>query len=171
VRPPIDRGTIGRYVSPQPKLNISALGATHRKVGMEPLSKQLQDLSDHAKKTEDVVDAARNKDRQRLARQKADLAASIAVAGAEASKARNKVSTWWADTRASVDGRFAARRAQANERHLEHDLKKAQHQADEAEADAADAVAFALYVLDEAEQAVIDAVIARAAADDLALES
>jgi hypothetical protein len=138
---------------------------------MQPLSEQLQDLSDHAKKTEDVVDAARRKDRQRLARQKADLQASIAVASADASNARDKVSTWWADTRASVDERFAARRAKADERHLEHDLKRAQHHADEAEADAADAVAFALYLLDEAEQAVIDAVIARAVADELAIEA
>jgi hypothetical protein len=155
----------------QPSANTRALGAPHRKVNMQPLSKQLQDLSDRAKKTEDVVAAARSKDRQRLAQQKADLRASIAAASAEASNARDKLSTWWADTRASVDDRFAARRAKGEERHLGHDLKKAQHQADEAEADAADAVACALYLLDEAEQAVIDAVSARAVADELALDA
>jgi hypothetical protein len=138
---------------------------------MQPLSKQLQDLSDRAKRTEDVVDAARSKDRQKLAQQKADLEASIAAAGTEASATRDKLSTWWADTRASVDERFASRRAKVEERHLEHSLKKAQHQADDAEADAIDAVAFALYLLDEAEQAVIDAVIAREVADELAQEA
>jgi hypothetical protein len=138
---------------------------------MQPLSKQLQDLSDHAKKTEDLVDAARKQDRERLAQQQVALKAAIAAAGTEASADRNKVSTWWALKRASVDERFASRRARADERHVEHDLKKAQHQADEAEADAVGAVAFALYVLDEAEQAVIDALITRSAADELALEA
>jgi hypothetical protein len=138
---------------------------------MRPLSAQLQDLSDRAKKTESVVDAARNKDRQRLAEQKAELEASIAAAGTAASTHRDKVSTWWADTRASLDERIAARRAKTENRHFEHDLKKAQQQADDAEADAADAVSFALYILDEAEQEVIDAVMARAAADDLAVDA
>jgi hypothetical protein len=138
---------------------------------MQPLSKQLQDLSDHAKKTEDLVDAARKKDSERLAQHQVALKAAIAAASTQASTDRDKLSTWWAGTRASVDERFASRRARSDERHVEHDLKKAQHQADEAEADAVDAVAFALYVLDEAEQVLIDAVITREAADELALEA
>ncbi len=67
--------------------------------------------------------------------------------------------------------KFAARTARSDERHYEHDLKKAVRQADDAEADAADAVSLALYLYDEAEYAVIDAVVARAVADDLALEA
>ncbi|MDX6228395.1 MAG: hypothetical protein QOI76_1785 [Frankiales bacterium] len=48
-------------------------------------------------------------------------------------------------------------------------MKKAQHRADDAEADAADAVDFALYVLDQAEYAVADAVTARGDADAISV--
>ncbi len=136
---------------------------------MQALSKELQDLSDRAKKTESVVGAVRSKDRESLAQHRAELEASIAAAGTAAAANGNKASNWWTETRASVDEHFAARRAKAQQRQFEHDLKRAEQQADDAEADAADAVASALYLLDEAEHAVIDAVIARAVADDLAL--
>ena len=46
-------------------------------------------------------------------------------------------------------------------------MNKAERRAQDAEQDAADAIAFAVYVLDQAEYAVVDAAICRAAADDL----
>ena len=51
----------------------------------------------------------------------------------------------------------------------EHDAKKAEHRAERAEQDAADTIDFALYALEEAERACIDAAIARADADDAAM--
>lgn len=75
---------------------------------MQPLSKQLQDLSDHAKKTEDLVEAARKKDREKLAQQHAAPKAAIAAANTETSNDRDKLSTWWASRRASVDPPGAA---------------------------------------------------------------
>ena len=51
----------------------------------------------------------------------------------------------------------------------EHDLKKAEHRADRAEQDAADAIDFALYAVDQVEWLVIDAALARADADDAAM--
>jgi hypothetical protein len=140
---------------------------------MKALSDQLTDLAARSKKTEDVVAAAREKNRARLESQRDKLKTSIADGNAKAkeraSSAEASTQRWWNDTRSSVDARFATMRAEAGERRTEKDIKKAEHHADQAEQDAADAIDWALYVLDQAEYAVIDAVIARADADDLAL--
>jgi hypothetical protein len=140
---------------------------------MKALSEQLTDLAARSKNTEDVVAAAQEKNRARLENQRDRLRASIADGNA---KARNRVASdeaktqqWWNDTRSSVDARFAAMRAEADERRTEKDIKRAERHAEQAEQDAADAIDWALYVLDQAEYSVIDAVIARADADDLAL--
>jgi hypothetical protein len=65
-------------------------------------------------------------------------------------------------------------RAEADERRAAKDIKTAEHhaeQAEQAEQDAADAIDWALFALDQAEYAVIDAVIAREDADVLAPKS
>jgi len=77
---------------------------------------------------------------------------------------------WWSDTRSSVDVRFATMRAEADERRAEKDIKKAEHHDELAEQDAADAIDWAPYVVDQADYAEVDAVIARVA-DDLALNT
>jgi hypothetical protein len=142
---------------------------------MKKLSEQLSDLSDRAKRTEDVIDAARTKDRARIEAQKAALTSSVAAGKARvaegAGEAKSDVQSKWNDARDSLDARFATIRANAEERRTERDLKRAEHRADAAEQDAADAVDFALYVLDQTEYAILDAAVARADADDLALNS
>jgi hypothetical protein len=47
----------------------------------------------------------------------------------------------------------------------EHDARKAERQAEAAEEDAADALDYALWVIDQAELAVLDAIDARSWAD------
>jgi hypothetical protein len=142
---------------------------------MKALSEQLTDLAARSKNMEDVVAAAREKDRARLESQRDMLKTSIAAGTAKARKGaaadQAKTQQWWSDTRSSVDARFAAMRAEADERRTEKDIKKAERHAEQAEQDAADTIDWALYVLDQAEYSVIDAVIARADADDLALNS
>jgi phage shock protein A len=59
-------------------------------------------------------------------------------------------------------------RARIERRQSEHELHRAQRQAEAAEEDAADAVAAAEYFLNVAEYSVVDAALARMAADDLA---
>jgi hypothetical protein len=140
---------------------------------MKALSAQLTDLAARSKKTEDVVAAAKEKNRARLESQRDQLKTSIADrnarAKARAASTEAKSQQWWTDTRSSVDARFATMRAEADERRTEKDIKKAEHHAEQAEQDAVDAIDWAIYILDQAEYAVIDAVIARADADDLAL--
>jgi hypothetical protein len=139
---------------------------------MKALSEQLSELSQRAKRTEDVVAAAREKDRAELEAQRTklttSLAAAKATAGESAANAKMKGQAWWSDTRSSVEEWFTNMHAEADKRHADHDIKKAGHHAEKAEQDASDVVEFALYVLDQAEYAVVDAAIARADADALA---
>jgi hypothetical protein len=142
---------------------------------MKALSDQLSDLSVRARKTEDVVAAARKNDREQLERQRAKLTSAIAEGKAKAEEqagaAKGAAAAWWTETRSSMDQRFAEMRAAADDRRAERDVKKAERHADLAEDDAADAIDAALYFFDQAEYAVIDAVIARADADDLVAAS
>jgi hypothetical protein len=134
------------------------------------LSDQLTALADRTKKTEDTVDAARAKDRAKLEAQRDAIKASAnehaEAAKADATGAKSKVDAKWDAARASVDAHFAAMREHAQQRRAEHDEAKAGHHADVAEQDACDAIDVALYALDRAEDAIIDAAIARADADD-----
>jgi hypothetical protein len=142
---------------------------------MKPLSDQLTDLAARAKSTEDVLAAAQERNRARLESQRDELKASIAAGNAEAQQRaaadEAKTQQWWNDIRSSVDAQFATMRAEADERRTEKGIKKAERHAEQAEQDAADAIDWALYFLDQAEYSAIDAVIARADADDLALNA
>jgi hypothetical protein len=139
---------------------------------MKPLSEQLTDLAARAKKSEDFVDAARAKNRAYLDDERDTLKKSIAVGkarlDADAAVAQDETHTWWNDARQSIDARVAGLRAERDDHRAAHDLKKAEHRAEDAEADAAYAVDFALQMLDEAEYAVTDAILARIDADELA---
>jgi hypothetical protein len=128
---------------------------------MKKLSEQLSDLSVRAKKTEDFVASAQQKDVAKIESEKTALAERAAAK-------REQTSSKWTDARSALDARFATIKANADERRFEKDVKKAEHRADQAEQDAADAIDFALYVLDQTEYTIADAVIARTDAEDLA---
>jgi hypothetical protein len=139
---------------------------------MKPLSEQLTELAARAKQAEDFVTEARSENRAFLDGQRKSLKASIddgkAKVAAGTAAAQNKAESWWGDTRSAIDDRFASLRADREEHRAEHDLNKAERQADDAEEDAVYAIEFAISMLDQAEYAIADAVIARADADDLA---
>jgi hypothetical protein len=139
---------------------------------MKALSEQLSDLSARSKKTEDVIAATREKNRAHMETQRAELKDSIDAdtlkVKEQAASARDNAQSSWREARSSVDAHFATMRDEADERRVERTAKKAEHRAERAEQDAADAIDLALYVLDQAEYAVLDAALARADADDLA---
>jgi hypothetical protein len=85
----------------------------------------------------------------------------------DATVAQDKTRTWWNDRR-SIDARVAALRTERDDHRAVHDRKKAERRAEDAEADAAYAVEFALQMLDEAQYAVVDAILARIDADEVA---
>jgi hypothetical protein len=139
---------------------------------MKKLSEQLSDLSDRTKRTEDVVDAAKEKNRERLQQQKAQLQTAVSAEqtriGERATKAQTDAQTKWQDLRSGMDNHFADLRAKGEQHKADRDLKRAEGRADDAELDAAEAIDFAIYALDNAEYAIVDATLARADADDLA---
>jgi hypothetical protein len=139
---------------------------------MKQLSEQLTELADRAKQAEDFVAAARAKNRAFLTGQREALKLwvdeSKAQVDAGAAATEDKARSWWDETRSSVEARLTALRAERDEHRAERDVAKAERRADAAEQDAVYAVEFAISILDQAEYAVADAVIARADADDLA---
>jgi chromosome segregation ATPase len=140
---------------------------------MKPLSEQLSELSAQAKKAEDVVTAAQARNRAVLGKEREQLRSKISEAKthgeARVAAVQDKNQSWWDDTRSSIDARFAQIHAERDEHRAERDLKKAEKRADEAEEDAAYAIEFAISMLDQANYAIADAVIARADADDLTM--
>jgi len=138
---------------------------------MKPLSEQLQDLSQRAKKIENSATAAREKNKAELERRRTQLDSDIKSTGrkieASAAEARENIRSGWTDIRNRIDKQLADARAKLEEHKAERDLKRAENRAQAAEDDAADAIALAVYVLDQAEYAVVDAVLARANADTL----
>jgi hypothetical protein len=137
---------------------------------MKKLSDQLSDLSARAKKTEDVVAAAKDKNRAKLETERTSLKTAVDKQTADLADKADGAKSKWEQARASVDAHFTAVRADADARHFEKDVKKAERRADQAEDDAADAIEYALYVLDQTDYLISDAVIARADADSLVLE-
>lgn len=135
---------------------------------MDKLSDQLSHLADRTKNVEDTVTAARAANRAQLETKKTELKSSLDAVGTKAADAKAQAKGWTSDLHASVDKHFADRRAASAEHKAERDLDRAERRADDAEQDAADTIALALYVLDQAEYAVVDALLARADADELA---
>jgi hypothetical protein len=142
---------------------------------MKKLSDQLSDLADRTKHTEDTVAALRAKNRAALDQEKARVQASIADSKTQAedrlATAKENTDDWWSGVRSSVESRLSAMHEAVEQRRAERDVARAQHRADRAEQDAADAIDLALFMLDEAEYAVIDAALARADADELAMQA
>jgi len=138
---------------------------------MKPLSEQLQDLAQHAKKVEDAASAARAKNRAELERRRDQLQSSIDASGkkleASAAEAKEDVRSGWTDIKRRIDDRLAVARAEYEKRKSERDANRAERKAEAAEEDAGYALILANYVLDRTESAVIDAVLARVYADEL----
>ena len=144
---------------------------------MGELSEQLNDLSLRTKRTEDVIEAAMARNRERLQAQLDALTAAVDAQqprpGQPARPRRREQTTqsMSQELHSAVDDHFAVVRDKAKQHHAEHDLRRAEHHADTAEQDAAVAVDFARYALEQSDYAIIEAAIARADADELAAQS
>jgi hypothetical protein len=138
---------------------------------MQPLSESLEELAARAKVLEDAATATYEADRAQLEkrRQEIDEAFKADVDKFESAirEAADAGRTWWNDTKASMNRPLEEVRARVLKRQSEHEVKRATRLADAAEEDAAAAIEAADYFLYVAEYAVIDAALARIAADDL----
>ena len=141
---------------------------------MKQLSQSLQDLAARVKVLEDSATATFQADRAELEKRRHEIDDTIkAEVGEFDSAVRDAAQagrTWWNDTKTSMKRPLDEVRARVENRKSEHELHKALRAAEAAEADAAAAIEVADYFLDVAEYAIIDAALARMAADDLAVE-
>lgn len=139
---------------------------------MKRLSESLEDLAGRVKGLEDSATATFEADRDRLEQRRHEiddaLKADVGEFNSAVREAADAGRTWWSETRASMKRPLDEVRARFETRQSEHELHRAQRLADAGEEDAAAAIEVAAYFLDVAEYAVIDAALARMAADDLA---
>src|SRR5919201_6631628 len=81
-----------------------------RRNTVKSLSEQLSDLAERAKQAEDVIAAARAKNRSALETQrerlKSSIAAATAAAQADAAAAQDEAQSWWDETRSTINERF-----------------------------------------------------------------
>ena len=139
---------------------------------MKPLSKSLEELAAHVKVLEDSATATFEADRAKLELRRkeidAALSADVSQFESDVRQADAAGRTWWNEARDSMRRPLDEVRDRIEKRQSEHELHRAQRQAEAAEEDAAAAVAAAEYFLNVAEYSVVDAALARMAADDLA---
>jgi hypothetical protein len=138
-------------------------------------SAKLDNLQQRAADAKTAAQAAVSESREQLrqridqAKVDADLAAKDArqQVGEAATRARGK----WAQMKADAAARMDDFDAKMDRRADQLDAKVAASQADGAEADAADAIDFAAWTVDNARLAVLDAIDARVYADELAQQA
>jgi hypothetical protein len=135
-------------------------------------SAQLDELQQRAAEAKAAAQAAasesRDQLRQRIDQAKVDVDLAAKDARQDAQAATDKARSRWAEMKADAAAKLDDFDAKMDRRADQHDAKLAARQADGAEADAADAIEFAAWTVDHARLAVLDAIDARADADDLA---
>jgi hypothetical protein len=107
----------------------------------------------------------------RIDQTKADIAAKQAAVKAQAGQATEHAQSQWKLMKASAAAKTQDLHDRIGRQRDEHDVKKAEQQAEDAEDDAADALDYALWVVDQAQLAVLDAIDARSWADARAAAS
>jgi hypothetical protein len=140
---------------------------------MKTLSQSLEALAVRTKVLEDSATATFEANRAKLEQRRYEINESLNKDVIELDSAVRDAGVAgrakWNDVRTSAKRPLAELRANIDDRKAEHEVKRAVHHADAAEEDATDAIELASYFLDVAEYAVIDAALARIAADDMSL--
>jgi ElaB/YqjD/DUF883 family membrane-anchored ribosome-binding protein len=138
---------------------------------MKQLSKSLEELAARVKVLEDSATATFEADRVKLEQRRHEIDEAFKSDIDELESAVRDAAvagrTWWDDAKASMKRPLDELRARIENRQSEHELHRAVRLADAAEEDAAAAIELAAYFLNVAEYAVIDATLARMAADDM----
>ena len=137
------------------------------------LSEQLSRLSVQAKHLEDSASELQSTNKAKVDARLAELRTSLDEAkrdiDAHAQADAESVAAGWADLQKSVSDGFASLKADMDARQAGRKAKRADRAADQAELDAADAIDWAVFSLQEAEYYVLAAADARAAAEAAAM--
>jgi uncharacterized membrane-anchored protein YhcB (DUF1043 family) len=139
------------------------------------LSDQLSKLSEQAKHLEESAEELHTENQAKVQARLTELRTSLDQAqrdiDAQAHADAESVAAGWADLQKSVSDGFAEMKADMEARQAGRKAKRADKAADQAEYDAADAIDWAVYALEEAEYYVLAAAQARADADAAAAAS
>jgi len=139
---------------------------------MKTLSESLAELSAKAKAAEDAAAAAREEGREKREARLADLRSSAKRRQAQLEQAATEVkegaTSRWNEFRSAVKAHNERVTSDLDARKQASDEKRAQRRAEWAEQDASAAIGFAVFAIEQAEYAVLDAIIARDEADSAA---
>ena len=139
---------------------------------MKSMSQSLEALAARAKVLEDSATTTFEADRADLEKRRNEIDEALKADVSEFESAVRKAAeagrTWWNETKAAMKRPLDEVRAHVEKRESQHELHHALRLAEAAEEDAAAATEVAAYFLDVAEYTLIDAALARMAADDLA---
>ena len=140
---------------------------------MRRVSEWLSELSAGIKKLEESAKATAEKNRRQLEEHRKSLVGKIGVMAEELEAAKPEaefsIQQWWAEAKCSLDSALAADTRPDHEvRGLELENELVGRTAEEAESTAEFAVALAVYFLNVAEWAVVDAALARDEAEGVA---
>ncbi|HEY2644600.1 MAG TPA: hypothetical protein VGI56_12675 [Galbitalea sp.] len=136
------------------------------------LSDELSKLASQTKALEDSAESVKTRNDAQVQARIDQLHASLDSAKEEfeddVTVANDKAAANWSAMQKKVSDHFDALHAKVAARNAGREAKHAERIADESELDAADAVDFASYAIQEAEYAVLQATLDRAAADAVA---
>jgi chromosome segregation ATPase len=153
-------------------VTASAERRTQIKEEFMSLSDQLNALQKQAEDLKSFADQARHETNEeikaRVAKARADITARQDAIKATVGQATDQAQSQWQALKAEAAARAQDLRDRMDRQRDERDAKKAERQAEAAETDAADALDYALWVVDQAELAVLDAISARSWADEQA---
>jgi len=137
---------------------------------VEPLSKQLAELSVRAKQAEDALAAAQKEARDKIMarREKARAAAAAATekVNQEVKSVKDTTTRNWNALQTKISSDMNALKAAVAERKHERDVKRAENYADKLEWEAGFAVDYAIASVEQAKLAVLDAIAGRAEAEE-----
>ena len=132
----------------------------------KPLSEHLADLSVHAKHAEDALAAAKKEAHDKVVARKEQARAAAAAAAEKVNNdiksAEDTATRNWNAVRAKIAADINTLKADITHKKHDLDAKRAQNYADQLEWEANVAIDYAIASIDQAEWAVLDAIVARA---------
>jgi hypothetical protein len=137
---------------------------------MKSLSEQLSDLSTRAKKAEESAEAAGREAHDELVARRAHTRASAEAAVKQVDQDLKSIgdtaTEHWSKFQAKVSNDLHSLKARIEEQKQERDLRRAEKRADKLEREAGAAIDYANASIEQAQLAVIDAIIGRLEADE-----
>jgi hypothetical protein len=172
VRTPLTVPAVPSAVSNRPQWSpLRPLTGTSREETVnysERLDRLQQRVAAARAAVQDSARESREQLKQRIGQAQADMDRTMESARQQADQATDRARSKWAQMRADAAAKREDVKAKIDKRNREFDAKAAAKDADWAEADAADALDYADWAVDSAQLAILDAIDARAYADELA---